>query len=64
MPAALRLQQTFDSWQDLQSDFLIGREYWSLQQTQLSGARFSAIYERFLKDPVSPWNAGVCCAAD
>jgi Protein of unknown function (DUF1266) len=32
MPAALRLQQTFTSWQDLQSDFLIGREYWSLQR--------------------------------
>jgi hypothetical protein len=39
MPAALRLQQTFDSWQDLQSNFLIGREYWSLQDTQLATAR-------------------------
>jgi hypothetical protein len=57
MPAALRLQQTFASWQDLQSDFLIGREYWSLEQTQLKGARFRAIYERFIQDPGSPWNA-------
>jgi hypothetical protein len=57
MPAALRLQQTFASWQDLQNDFLIGREYWSLQETQLKGARFHAIYDRFLQDPSSPWNA-------
>jgi hypothetical protein len=56
MPAALRLQQTFSSWQDLQSNFLIGREYWSLQQTQTNGERFRAIYDRFLQDPNSPWN--------
>jgi Protein of unknown function (DUF1266) len=56
MPAALRLQRTFASWQDLQSDFLIGREYWSLQETQLKGARFHAIYDRLLEDPSSPWN--------
>jgi Protein of unknown function (DUF1266) len=56
MPAALRLQQTFASWQDLQSDFLIGREFWSLQQTQQNGERFRTIYERFVQDPSSPWN--------
>lgn len=33
--------------------FLIGREYWSLQ----NGERFRAIYDRFLQDPASPWNA-------
>lgn len=57
MPAALKLQQTFASWQNLQSDFLIGREYWSLQQTQLKGSRFQAIYDRFIREPSSPWNA-------
>jgi hypothetical protein len=57
MPAASRLQLSFDSWQDLQSDFLIGREYWSVQQTENNGPRFRAIYERFLQDPGSPWNA-------
>jgi hypothetical protein len=56
MPAALRLQRSFSSWQDLQSDFLIGREYWSLQQTRTNGDRFRAIYDRFLDDPSSPWN--------
>lgn len=57
MPAALRLQLTLASWQDLQSDFLIGCEYWSAQQTQINGARFRSIYERFIQDPGSPWNA-------
>ena len=56
MPAARRLQLAFDSWRDLQSNFLIGREYWSLQETQSKGARFQAIYERFTRDPNSPWN--------
>ena len=56
MPAALRLQQTFSSWQDLQTDFLIGREFWSWKQTQENGDRFRAIYERFIKDSNSPWN--------
>jgi len=57
MPAVTRLQQSFDCWLDLQSDFLIGCEYWLLQETQLKGARFHAIYDRFVQDPGSPWNA-------
>jgi hypothetical protein len=56
MPAALRLQQTFDSWQDLQSDFLIGRQFWSGEQTKQTGERFRAIYEHFIADSSSPWN--------
>jgi hypothetical protein len=54
MPAALRLQQTFASWQDLQSDYLIGREFWSVKQSENNGARYRAIYERFLQDSSSP----------
>jgi hypothetical protein len=57
MAAALLLQQTFSSWQDLQSNFLIGREFWSLEQTEKTGGHFREIYERFLQDPKSPWNA-------
>jgi hypothetical protein len=56
MPAALRLQLTFISWQDMQSNFLLGREFWSAQQTQVSGGGFQAIYETFLQDPGSPWD--------
>jgi Protein of unknown function (DUF1266) len=56
MPAALRLQLTFSSWQDLQNDFLIGRQFWSVEQTQKNGERFRAIYEYFSADSSSPWN--------
>jgi hypothetical protein len=56
MPTALRLQQTFTSWRDLQSDFLIGREFWSLDQTRQTGEPFRAIFARFFLDSASPWN--------
>jgi hypothetical protein len=56
MPAARRLQETFTSWESLQNDYLIGREFWSLQQTNKDGGRFRAISQGFLQDPNSPWN--------
>jgi hypothetical protein len=57
MPAAQQLQQTFDSWQDLQTNYLIGREFWSLEQTKKTGAPFQAAFEKLSEDPSSPWNA-------
>ena len=56
MPAAQQLQQTFNSWQDLQTNYLIGREYWSLKQTKKCGAKFQAIFKNLSEDPSSPWN--------
>jgi hypothetical protein len=56
MPAARRLQETFSSWEALQNDYLIGREFWSLEQTQKNGERYRLIFERFIQDPSSPWN--------
>jgi hypothetical protein len=53
---ALRLQQTFDTWQDAQSDFLIGREFWSMGETMQTGSQFRGIYERFSREDNSPWN--------
>ena len=55
MSAALRLQQSFTSWQDLQTDYLIGRKFWSGTQTQKDGDRFQAVYDQFIHDPRSPW---------
>lgn len=57
MPAAQQLQLTFDSWQDLQTNYLIGREFWSLEQTKKTGARFRAAFDKLSEDPSSPWNA-------
>jgi hypothetical protein len=56
MPAARRMQEAFSSWQALQNDYLIGREFWSAAQTQKYGERYRAVVERFLEDPNSPWN--------
>ncbi|HKC16595.1 MAG TPA: DUF1266 domain-containing protein [Steroidobacteraceae bacterium] len=56
MPAALRLQQTFTSWEDLQTDYLIGRKFWSAEQTEGIGNQFQAIYNKFIRHPASPWN--------
>jgi hypothetical protein len=56
MPAARRLQETFGSWEALQNDYLVGREYWSLEQTQKNGERYRSILARFIQDPNSPWN--------
>jgi hypothetical protein len=56
MPAALRLQQTFASWQDMQTDFLIGREFWSMSQSMQTGPVYRDLYERFLRETDSPWN--------
>lgn len=54
MPAAQRLQQTFNSWQDLQTNYLIGREFWSLKQTKKCGAKFQTIFKQLSEDPSSP----------
>ena len=56
MPAARRLQATFGSWEVLQNNYLVGREYWSLEQTQKNGEGYRSILARFIQDPNSPWN--------
>jgi hypothetical protein len=57
MPAALRLQQTFVSWPDLESNFLLGRQFWSMEQSRQTGATYKAIYDEFIEEKDSPWNA-------
>jgi hypothetical protein len=56
MSAALRLQQTFRSWKELENNFLTGREFWSLSQTKKTGDKFRAIADRFIHESNSPWN--------
>jgi hypothetical protein len=55
MPAALRLQKSFGSWKEMQNNYLIGREFWSLQQTNEEGARYHDIFVKLLREPGSPW---------
>lgn len=56
MPKARLLQETFDSWKDLGENYLIGREFWSLERTKASGWYFYQAFQRLLDDPQSPWN--------
>ncbi len=48
MPAAILLQQSFDSWKELGKNYLIGREFWSLRQTQKNGKNFEHAYKALL----------------
>ncbi len=56
MPAARVLQQTFDSWEELGENHIVGRRYWSFEETQRSGPQMQAAYEHLRTDPASPWN--------
>jgi hypothetical protein len=55
LPAARILQDTFDSWEDLGTNYLIGRRFWSLRSTQEVGASYVEAYRWLLSDPESPW---------
>jgi hypothetical protein len=56
MPVARLLQRTFDSWSDLGENYLIGREFWSPEETARTGDLIRVAYRRLLIDPKSPWN--------
>ena len=57
MPKARQLQVVFDSWADLGENYLVGREFWSLERTEASGDFFRQSYEKLIEDPESPWNS-------
>lgn len=56
MPMAIRLQEKFDSWEDLGRNYLIGRQFWSLEKTQENGWRYEDAFQRLLDMQSSPWN--------
>ena len=55
MPAAKLLQKTFDSWEDLGQNYIIGRKYWSTQETAKSGDIYARNLKTLLSDARSPW---------
>jgi hypothetical protein len=55
LPAAQRLQQTFDSWLELGENYLIGREFWSPGETARNGHLYQEAYLKLLASPQSPW---------
>jgi len=56
MPMAILLQERFDSWEDLGRNYLIGRQYWSLENTQEDGWVYEDAVQRLLDMQSSPWN--------
>lgn len=56
MPAAQRLQRTFASWSDLGENYLLGRQFWSPDETRQNGHVHQEVYRRLLGSPDSPWN--------
>lgn len=54
MPVAWRLQEEFDSWEDLSRNYLIGREFWGGGAD--STYKFEDAYQRLIDMPSSPWN--------
>lgn len=56
MPVAKILQKTFDSWQDLGQNYLIGRQFWSYQEVMTDGNIMVDAYMRLIDLPSSPWN--------
>jgi hypothetical protein len=55
MPVAAMLQKTFTSWTDLGQNYLIGREFWSYQQTVSNGGIMREVYQWLTTSPDSPW---------
>jgi hypothetical protein len=56
MPVAKLIQSKFDSWQDLGQNYLIGRQFWSYEDTKLCGYQYEDACLRLLDMPSSPWN--------
>lgn len=55
MPAARLMQKMFTSWEDLGTNHVVGREFWSLKQTIANGARTQQCFEKLKTDAASPW---------
>ena len=54
--AAGILRRTFGSWRELGENYLIGREFWSPEETRRGGADYRATFQQLLSDAASPWN--------
>lgn len=49
------LQHTFNSWEELGNNYIIGRKYWSKKQTEKNGKQIEKIVQKLLTDSNSPW---------
>jgi len=49
------LQETFDSWEDLANNYMIGHEFWSYRETVKKNNLFRNCIALLAKNPQSPW---------
>ena len=56
MPMARAIQAAFPSWAELGEDYLLGREFWSMAETQKSGKYYRDLEAWLVREPASPWN--------
>jgi tetratricopeptide (TPR) repeat protein len=56
MPVAIRLQQSFDSWEDFGLNYTVGREFWSYNIKLKEGQKRRAIYKKMCTSLESSWN--------
>jgi hypothetical protein len=56
MPAARAIQSGFGSWAELGEDYLVGREFWSQEETARTGPMYRDIEARLVHEPRSLWN--------
>jgi len=55
MPAARRIQSSFQSWPEFGTDYLVGREFWSTDEMDRSGKIYRDIEKWLHTAPRSPW---------
>lgn len=56
MPIARRTQPLFHSWKEFGSDYMLGRRFWSLEQTNSSTGRYAEeMTQWLLESGKSPW---------
>jgi hypothetical protein len=55
LPVAVMLQEAFDSWEDLGSNHVLGRRFWSLEHTRRRGEITQEAFDKLCTDPSSPW---------
>jgi hypothetical protein len=56
LPAAHTIQRGFRSWAELGEDYLVGREFWSREETDRTGQIYRDVESRLVKEPRSAWN--------
>ena len=55
MPAAKKIQASFNSWQEFGEDYLLGRSFWSPNEMKRSGDRFRRNLYWLIHAPNGPW---------